>query len=302
MSEGHKGLGPGVIMLLVLCNVIWALNVVISKIAVGDLGMPPLAYAFGRSVLVTLFLFPLLRPVPRNLWRVIAVGIAISGGSFALLFAGLREASPSAAGIVSLSGAPLTVLFAIVFLGERVRWKRGLGIALTFAGVIVAVSSPAGMDSANGLGLVFLAALVGALGSVFVKPLDVPSIRLQAWAGVGSTFLLAPLSLATESNQLAPLAAHPLEMAGCLLFASLVVSVGAHTAYYQMLQRYETNEVVPLTLLTPLFTIALGAWLTGDPIGARLLIGGGIAIAGVAVIVLRPSTTFAKRYLVRSRL
>lgn len=301
MSE-HKGLGLGAIVVLVLCNVVWALNVVISKIAVGDLGMPPLAYAFGRSFLVGLFLLPLLRPVPKQLWKVLAVGIAISGGSFALLFIGLRDATPSAAGIVSLSGAPLTVLFAIMFLGERVRWKRGLGIALTFLGVIVAVSSPAGMESANGLWLVFLSAVVGALGAVFVKPLEITSIRLQAWAGVGSALLLGPLSLMTEGNQMAALTAHPLELAGCLLFASLLVSVGAHTAYFQLLQRHETNEVVPLTLLTPLFTIALGAWLTGDPIGARLLIGGAIAIAGVAVIVLRPSTTFAKRFLVRSRL
>lgn len=301
MSE-HKGIGLGTVAILVLCNVVWALNVVVSKIAVGDLGMPPLAYAFGRSLLVTLFLLPLLRPVPKQLWKVLTIGIAISGGSFALLSVGLRDASPSASGIVSLSGAPLTVLFAILFLGERVRWKRALGIALTFLGVIVAVSSPAGLESADGLWLVFLSAVVGALGAVFIKPLEISSIRLQAWAGLGSTVLLAPLSLATESNQWAPIAAHPVELIGCLLFASLLVSVGAHTAYYQMLQRHETNEVVPLTLLTPLFTIALGAWLTGDPIGARLLIGAGIAITGVSVIVLRPSTTFAKRYLVRSRL
>ena len=69
-----------------------------------------------------------------------------------------------------------------------------------------------------------------------------------------------------------------------------------------MLKEYDTNLVVPLTLLTPLFTIALGAWLTGDPVGPRLLIGGGIAIAGVAIILVRPSETFTKRFLVRSRL
>ncbi|WP_240504565.1 DMT family transporter [Tsuneonella mangrovi] len=298
----QRSLSAGSIAILMLCNVVWALNVIVSKIAVDDLGMPPLAYAFGRSLLVALFLFPLLRPIPKQLGKVMLVGIAISGGSFALLFLGLKSASPSAAGIVSLSGAPLTVLFAILFLGERVRWKRGLGIALTFSGVIVAVTSPAGMQSASGLWLVFLAAVVGALGSVFVKQLKISSVRLQAWAGVASSILLAPLSLVTETGQMHVMASQPLELAGCLLFASLIVSVGAHSAYYRMLQLHETNEVVPLTLMTPLLTIALGAWLTGDPIGARLLIGGGIAIAGVAIIVLRPSVKMTRRYLVRSRL
>lgn len=290
------------IALLVLCNIVWALNVVVSKLAVGDFGAPPLAYACARSVIVLAVFGPLLRPLPAKLWQVMLVGLSISGGSFALLFMGLQTASPSAAGIVSLSGAPLTVLFAILFLSERVRWKRGLGIALTFAGVLVAVSSPSGMESGTGLWLIFLSAVIGALGSVFVKRLDISSIRLQAWAALASTAFLLPLSFFVESGQVEAMAAHPWELAACLAFAGLAVSAGAHSIYYHLLQRHEANQVVPLTLLTPLFTIALGAWLTGDAIGWRLLAGGALAIGGVAILVIRPSSTFTRRLLVRSRL
>lgn len=292
----------GAVALLVLCNVVWALNVVVSKLAVDDLGMPPLAYAFARSLLVMLVLLPFLRPVPKGLGKILLVGLAISGGSFALLFMGLETASPAATGVVSLSGAPLTVLFAILFLGEQVRWRRGLGIALTFAGVLVSVMGERALEMGTGLLLVFASAVVGALGSVFVKRVEITSLRLQAWAAVASSVVLLPLSIGLESGQAAALAADPLAIAGCLVFASLVVSVGAHTAYYRMLKEYDTNLVVPLTLLTPLFTIALGAWLTGDPVGPRLLIGGAIAMAGVGIIIARPSETFTKRFLVRSRL
>jgi O-acetylserine/cysteine efflux transporter len=292
----------GAVALLVLCNAVWALNVVVSKLAVDDLGMPPLAYAFARSLLVMAVLLPFLRPVPRGLGKVLLVGLAISGGSFALLFMGLETASPAATGVVSLSGAPMTVLFAILFLGERVRWRRGLGIALTFAGVLVSVMGERALEMGTGLLLVFTSAVVGALGSVFVKRIEITSLRLQAWAAVASSVVLLPLSLGLENEQTSALAEAPLAIAGCLVFASLVVSVGAHTVYYRMLKEYDTNLVVPLTLLTPLFTIALGAWLTGDPVGARLLVGGAIAVAGVAIIIVRPSETFTKRFLVRSRL
>ena len=295
-------MSPASVGLLVLCNVVWALNVVVSKLAVDDLGMPPLAYAFARSLLVMLVLLPFLRPVPRGLGKILLVGLAISGGSFALLFMGLETASPAATGVVSLSGAPLTVLFAILFLGEQVRWRRGLGIALTFAGVLVSVMGERALEMGTGLLLVFASALVGALGSVFVKRLEISSFRLQAWAAVASSVVLLPLSIGLESGQTGALAADPLAIAGCLVFASLVVSVGAHTVYFRMLKEHDTNLVVPLTLLTPLFTIALGAWLTGDPVGPRLLVGGAIAIAGVAIILVRPSETFTKRFLVRSRL
>lgn len=288
--------------ILILINLVWALNVIISKLAVDSYGMPPLFYALLRSVLVLIALAPLLRPVPRQTRRVMLIGLAISGGSFALLFLGLQTASPSSAGVVSLSGAPITVLFAILFLGERVRWRRALGIALTFLGVFLSVTGEGSLQASTGLAFVFASAVVGALGSVFVKRLEITSIRLQAWAALSSIIVLTPLSFALEPEPFAALMRFPWQLAGCLFFAAIVVSVGAHSSYYRLLQNNDANLVVPLTLLSPLFTIALGAWLTGDHVGPRLLIGGAIAIAGVGIIVMRPSETFTKRFLVRSRL
>lgn len=295
-------MSPATLGLMVLVNLAWALNIVITKLAVGTLGVPPLFYAAARSLLVLLALAPLLTPLPRDLRTVLAVGLAISGGSFALLFVGLTTASPSAAGVVSLSGAPLTVLFAILFLGERVRWRRAAGMALTFAGVVLAMSAQASWEAGSGLLFVFASAVVGALGSTFVKRLDIGAFQLQACAALSSTAVLVPLTLAVEPSPLGAIAAAPLELLGCLLFAAIVVSIGAHGIYFRLLQRHDANLIVPLTLLNPLFTIALGAWLTDDAIGYRLLVGGAVAIAGVAIIVRRPSATFAKGLLVRGRL
>jgi len=293
---------PASFAVLMLCNVLWALNVVLSKIAVDDLGVPPLFYAAVRSLLVVLALFPFLRRIPPDPVRVLLVGLAISGGSFGLLFIGLKTASPSAAGIVSLSSAPITVLFAILILKEEVRWRRGLGIALTFAGVTIAVASPAGMESGVGLAYVFAAAVIGSAGSVFFKKIEIGAVEMQAWAAIASVALLFPLSFGLESGQFAAIEAAPLAVAGCALFAGIVVSVGAHSIYYHLLQRHDANLLVPLTLATPLLTIAFGAWLTGDPIGLRLLLGAGLALLGVGVIVLRPSSTLFKPLLVRSRM
>ncbi|WP_375291243.1 DMT family transporter [Qipengyuania sp.] len=295
-------MSPRGIALILLCNLIWSLNVIVSRVAVSDLGAPPIAYAFLRSVIVMVVLAPLLRPTPEKLWRVMLVGLAISGGSFALLFMGLETASPSAAGIVGLTGAPMTVLFAILFLGERVRWRRALGIALAFIGVLIAVSGRGAAGATEGLLLVFAGAVVGALGSVFVKRIDIGSVRLQAWAALASVLVLGPLSVATEAPIYPVFGEAPLELIGCLFFAAIVTSVGAHSIYYRLLQDNDANLVVPLTLLSPLFTVALGAWLTNDIVGINLIIGAAIAVVGVAIIVLRPSETFSKRLLVRGRL
>ncbi len=295
-------MSPASFAILMVCNVVWALNVVISKLAVDDLGVPPIFYAALRSLLVVAALFPLLRKIPPDPVRVLLVGLAISGGSFALLFVGLQTASPSAAGIVGLSGAPLTVLFAILILKEEVRWRRGLGIGLTFAGVLFAVASPSGMESGVGLAYVFAASVIGALGSIFFKKIEIGAVEMQAWAGFASTLLLFPLSYGMESGQIAAIEAAPWAVAGCAVFAGVVVSVGAHSTYYHMLQRHDANLLVPLTLMTPLLTIGFGAWLTGDTIGPRLLFGAGLAVLGVAIIVLRPSRKLFKPLLVKTRI
>ena len=288
--------------IMLFCNVAWAMNVVVSKIAVSTLGLPPLFYTVLRSAVVLIVLFPLLRHVPQRLGLVLVIGFAITGGSFGLQFVGLQTASPSAVGIVNLSGAPLTVLFAILFLGEEVRWRRGLGMALALGGVALAIGAPSGSNDPAGLGFAFAGVLIGAFASVFVKRLEIGAVALQAWAALASLAVMLPATFALETGQIAAAEAAPLAAAGCVLFAGVVVSVGAHSAYFRLFQTYDANLIVPLTLLTPLLTIAFGTWLTGDEIGWPLIIGGTMALVGVAIIVIRPSRTFFKWQLMRTKL
>lgn len=297
-----KSLPLSALGIMLFCNVAWAMNVVVSKIAVSILGLPPLFYTVLRSATVLIVLLPLLRQIPARLPLVLVIGFAISGGSFSLQFMGLQTATPSALGIVSLAGAPMTVLFAVIFLGEQVRWRRGLGMALALGGVGLAMGAPSEGSSFTGLALGFAGVLIGSLGSVFVKRLEVSSIALQGWAALISLAVMLPMSFAFETGQWDAILASPLAAAGCVLFAGLVVSVGAHGAYFRLLQAYDANLIVPLTLMTPLLTIAFGAWLTGDTIGWPLIIGGTLAIIGVTIIVFRPSATIFKPLLVRPRL
>jgi O-acetylserine/cysteine efflux transporter len=118
--------------------------------------VPPLFYTVLRSATVLAVLFPLLLcGRPDRMGLVLLIGFAITGGSFGLQFVGLQTATPSAVGIVNLSGAPLTVLFAIIFLGEEVRWRRGLGMALALGGVGLAIGALSEAGDPVGLGFAF---------------------------------------------------------------------------------------------------------------------------------------------------
>jgi drug/metabolite transporter (DMT)-like permease len=274
-------------LLLVGVCLIWATNNIVSKVVVSDWEVPPLFYAAVRFALVAALTLPWLRPMPRPAWRIVMVGLLMGGGSFALLFMALQTVSPSAAAVVSQAGVPITTLLSILILGERIHWRRGLGITLTLIGVLVVVWEP-GFAISAGLLLVLAAAASGSLGAVLMKQMgDIAPLRFQAWVGMSSALLLAPLALVLETPDWGQLAAVKWQFMAAVVFSALVVSVGAHTLYYVLIARYEANLIAPLTLITPLATIGLGVAITNDRLDTQMIVGSAIALTGVLIVALR---------------
>jgi len=275
-------------LLLVLICLVWGYSNVLSKIVVGNWAIPPLFFAAIRFAVVIAVTLPWLLPMPRPRWRIVAIGILMGAGNFALLFIGLQTASPSAAAVVIQIGVPFTTLLSIVMLGERIHWRRGLGISLTLAGVLLVVWNPNGVALSTGLWFVVGAAFTGSLGAVLMKQVEnVAPLRFQAWVGLVSFLPLALASALFETGQWSSAAAVGWPFVGAVLFAALVVSVLGHTSYYGLIRRYEANMLAPLTLMTPIFTIAFGVMLTGDKLDGRMIAGAMLALAGVLVVALR---------------
>ena len=279
---------PRDFLLLVLVCLVWGYSNVLSKIVVGHWAVPPLFFAAVRFAVVILATLPWLLPMPRPRWRIALIGVLMGAGNFALLFVGLQTASPSAAAVVIQIGVPFTTLLSIVVLGERIHWRRGIGIALTLAGVLLVVWNPGGLALSAGLWFIVGAAATGSLGAVLMKQVDdVAPLRFQAWVGLTSFVPLALASALVEHGQWAAAAAVGWPFAAAVLFAALVVSVIGHTSYYGLIGRYEANMLAPLTLMTPIFTIAFGVMLTGDRLDVRMVAGALLALAGVLVVARR---------------
>lgn len=276
--------------LIVLVCLIWASNNIISKYVVADLAVPPLFYAAVRFALVALITLPWLLPMPRPRWRLLVVALLMGGGNFALLFIGLQTATASAAAVVIQLGVPITTVLSMLMLGEQVRWRRGIGITLTLAGALTVMWDPGGFVVSSGLLFVVAAAFLGSLGAVMMKQMGgVRPLQFQAWVGFASVWPLAALSLWLEPGQVQAGLAAGWPFLVAVVFSAVVVSVAAHTAYYGLIQRYEANLISPLTLMTPLATIALGVMIMSDPFGLKMAIGTAVALAGVLIIALRPN-------------
>ena len=281
-------LRPRDLAFLVLINLIWGFNLIASKVGVGH--FPPIFFTALRFSILGLVLLPFLRWHAGGMQRLL-VAAALSGGiQYAVLFMGIRAtANVGPVAIAGQLGVPFTTLLSILFLGEVVHWRRGLGIALAFAGVLVIAFDPAILAARTGLALVVASALIGSFGVVAVKGLGtgLKPLELQAWFALSGLPVLWLLTAWLEDGQVEALAsAHYLDW-GAVLFTALVSSLVAHTGYYWLVRRYPVTSVSPLTTLSPVFGVTFGVLIFHDPLSARVLIGGVLTLVGVTIISLR---------------
>ena len=281
--------------LMALVCFFWATNNVVSKYVVSILDVPPLFYAFVRFAILAAVTLPFLFPMPRPRWRIIAVALLMGGGNFTLFFIGLKYSTPSSSAIVLQLGMPITTLLSVLILGEKIRWRRGIGILLTFVGAMTVMWNPDGFLFSPGLLMIAGAAFMGSLGAVMMKQLEgVKPLTYQAWVGFVSVWPLALLTVWFEPGNVDAAIAAGWPFAAAILFSALIVSLGTHTAYYVLVQRHEANLIAALTLMTPLMTIAMGVALLGDPFGPRMVLGTILALTGVLIIALRGNQVMPK--------
>lgn len=284
-------MAPRDFALLVLMCLAWALNVVLSRQVIAEWHVPPLFYAALRFSCVIVLVFAWLRPMPRPLWRLIAVALCMGAANFALLNIGLMTATASSAAVVSQLGVPITTILSVLMLGERIRWRRGLGIALAFGGAMLVIVDPAGFEISGGLLYVLACAFVASLGAVLIKQMKgVKPLTFQAWVALVSAPPLLAATALFETGQLEAVRAAGWPFLAAMAFAVLVVSLFAHTMFYHLIGKYEANLLSPLTLMAPLMSIGIGVAFLGESFDLRMAIGTLVALSGVLLIALRSNT------------
>ncbi|MCK7593930.1 DMT family transporter [Pseudomarimonas salicorniae] len=270
----------------------WGGNFLASAAALTEL--PALLFTTLRLALVGLLMLPWLRPPPGGRWGTLAA-VALCNGAlhFGLSFWALRLAGDiSSPAIVMQTYVPLTVLLSVLFLGERIRWKRASAIVVSFAGVLVLGFDPAVLDAPAALVLMLVSALFLAVGTVTMRGLaGMHPFSLQAWGAVIGIPVLAVASLLLEGDPLEHMAAAGWRGWGGIAYSALVASVLCHSLFFVLIQRHPVSQITPFLLIAPLIAIALGVLVWGDTLGPRLILGGSMVLGGVLVIALRNAAT-----------
>ncbi len=272
-----------------LVMVIWGLNFVV--IDWGLTGVPPLLFVALRFLVVLLALPFVPRPAAPP-GRVLAIGACMSLGQFGLLYTALAVGMPPGlASLVLQLQAVVTVVVAVVLLGERPRGVQWAGVAAGLLGLGVVALGRGGQVPLLALVLTVGAACSWALGNVLVRRLRVPGgLGLTVWSALVVPLPLLVLAAVVEGPGAMGDAVRHLSPAAVLstLYTAGLASLVGYGIWNRLLERHPASEVAPFTLLVPPVGL-LSAWVVrGERLTATALLGGALLVLGVALVVLGP--------------
>jgi drug/metabolite transporter (DMT)-like permease len=278
-------------IMLVLC-LSWGFNQVAVKLALPEI--PPFLQAAIRSaggaLIVTAFAY--LRGVAllgRDGTLIMGlVAGALFGLEFLLIYRGLVWTSASRA-VLFLYMAPFFVALGARFFlpGERLGVWQWLGLALSFMGVALALGVPGpAADSWALIGDVMMiaAAALWAATTLVIKAsaLDhAPHEKILLYQLVVSTPILALAALLFGERMQALPSAVPLAL---LAYQTIWISSVTYVAWFALIVRYSASRLSAFTFLTPLFGVAAGNLVLGEPITPAFAAAAALVAAGLVLV------------------
>lgn len=290
---------PAHLAFILFIDLLWAMNVVAVKEIIDALG--PMTGVFLRYVIVLLVTLPWLRIVKGRMRDIVIAGI-VSGA----IFMGLGGLSFSltenvaALSIAGQLGVPFSLILAVIFLGETIRWIRIAGTAASFIGIVIMGFDPAIWDERLGVGLTILSTFMWAVGSLLFRRLQgVNPMTIHAWLALVSVPLLLAAALWFEPGGMARVAAADAHVWGWLLYAAIGSSIVGLVGMSWLLQRYPVTVMAPLTLPTPLIAAIIAIMVYDTPISFEFVMGALVTFMGVAVVTWRSATQKTDEGLVK---
>lgn len=276
---------PADIGIAVFVMLIWGLNFAVAKFALSQ--FPPIFMMSLRFALVALLLVPFVRRPLAPMRQVFALSLTLGCLHFGLFFTGLRGIDASVAAVVIQLQVPFAVILSCLFLRDRPGMVRVLGMLLAFAGVAVIFASAPVEGHYLSLALMLSAALVWSLANLQIKAMEhVDGMSLNGWMALFAAPELLAASFLLEHGQGAALISADWMGYAAVGFTAVFSTIVGYGLWYRLIHKYPMNLAIPFTLLAPIFGVASGILLLGEPMTLRLAVGSLMTISGIAVVVL----------------
>jgi len=214
-------------------------------------------------------------------------------------FMGLKYVTAALERLMLYLYPTIVVLLSAIFLRQRITGRIVLALALSYAGIVLVFGRDltlSGDPHALWLGgaLVFAGAFLYAVYLVGAGPViaRLGSLRFIALAMLTSTvFVFIQFGTTRPVSQLAvPMRIQLLSLAMAIFSTVLPTFLVA-----EAIKRIGANRTSLLGSLGPLFTIALGFWILGEPVHWIQLAGAALVLGGVTLVTLGPRAASRSR-------
>ncbi len=275
----------------VLLAAIWGGSFVLMRLGATEFG--PMATAFLRTLVAACVLLPLL--LLRGQWQALrqhyrpiaVVGLLNSGIPFACYAYALLSISSGLSSILNATTPLWGALIAWWWLHDKPNASRILGLCLGFVGVALLASGKASFkpqaDGSNS-GLAVLACLLATLcygiaGSFTKRYLTgVPPLVTATGSQVG-----ACLGLGLPALWLWPAHTPRPQAWAAVVAVGLLCTALAYILYFRLIARAGPAKALAVTFLIPVFALAIGSVLLGEPISLWMLLCGLVIVGGTAL-------------------
>ncbi|MFT6916308.1 MAG: drug/metabolite transporter (DMT)-like permease [Motiliproteus sp.] len=192
--------------------------------------------------------------------------------------------------VVFLYTSPIFAAFILHFLveSEKMAPLQWLGIALAFLGIVLAFLGPQSgailaSTSLLGDGLALLAGAAWGLATVLIRTSRLARVSPKETLLYQLITAFVLLSLSAAALDQLTFNVTPVAVAS-LAFQSVIVSFVAFLIWFWLLRHYPASQVGVLSLMTPLFGVALGGWLLSESIEPAFLNGALMVIVGIILV------------------
>jgi drug/metabolite transporter (DMT)-like permease len=286
------------LVLFLFMSLIWGGTWIAMKAGIATI--PPIFFAAARYVLVALILSVAVRDVVASFklqlaGRIVATGLVVNTGTYALLFWGMQFVDSGVAGVINMSLIPVGLFALSALLGdEKATWRHALALVLGATGLVALFSNKLSASATNelwGVLAIIAATFCYCLGTVLSRPLlsRMSPLQLTTWhAIVGSAGLLAiaivlePLSRETVASllSLSPMAA--------LLYLAVFGTIAAYTIYLRLVRDWGATKAGLYPFISPIIALVLGWIVFSEELGLAQALGATLMLSAAGFAMIEP--------------
>jgi O-acetylserine/cysteine efflux transporter len=279
---------PQHFLALAFAQVLWGANFAVLKLGLDT--WPPLFFVALRLGAVGLLLLPFVGlPKRSQLPGLLLLALLLGVIHFSTLFTGIALSDAATSSIIIQIQVPLSALAAAVFFGDRIGWRRWSGMALSIAGIALLVGRPAFQGGWIGVTLILVASVSWVAANLQIKRLaaDVGGWQLNAWPALLAAPMMLILSALTEHGQVDAVRSAGVAAWFAMAYQVIVTTALCYGLWFAMMRRYRVSQVMPFTLLEPVFGALTAVILLNEAWDWQMVLGALVTVSGLAIIVIR---------------